>query len=202
MTRSSEATRKRILETAYDLFYQKGYGRVGIDDIAERANITKRTLYYHFESKDELLARVLEFHHGLALTRIQGWSARLSGDVNGLIDMLFAELAAWAGQPRWQGAGFTRLVMELADLPGHPARAIARRHKAAVEHWLATQLAERHVDDAEGAAKQVMLLLEGCLSLLLIHGDKLYADRAADAAKQLVARPTARHAAIKRKVIN
>jgi hypothetical protein len=33
--------------------------------------------------------------------------------------------------------GFTRLVIELADLPGHPARLIARRHKAMLETQLA-----------------------------------------------------------------
>jgi hypothetical protein len=37
-------------------------------------------------------------------------------------------LSGWASStPRWSGSGFTRLVVELADLPGHPARAIARR---------------------------------------------------------------------------
>jgi hypothetical protein len=35
-----------------------------------------------------------------------------------------------------------------------------------------------------------MLLLEGCLSLILIHGDRDYADAAAEAAKRLLARPS------------
>jgi hypothetical protein len=99
---------------------------------------------------------------------------------------MFDNLASWAGQPRWAGAGFTRLVMELADLPGHPARAIAKKHKTAVEKWLAEELAARQVDDAVAKARQVMLLLEGCLSLLLIHGDQKYAAEAAAAAKRLI----------------
>ena len=55
MSRSSDATRRRILDAAYELFYRKGFSRVGVDEIAELAGITKRSLYYHFESKDELL---------------------------------------------------------------------------------------------------------------------------------------------------
>jgi len=42
----------------------------------------------------------------------------------------------WAAKPRWSGGGFTRVVVELADLRGPPARAIARQHKIAVERWL------------------------------------------------------------------
>ena len=47
-----------------------------------------------------------------------------------MIDGLFSELAVWADKARWAGSGFTRLAIELADLPGHPARLIARRHES------------------------------------------------------------------------
>jgi AcrR family transcriptional regulator len=187
MARTAAATRRRILESAYELFYRQGFARVGVDAVAERAGLTKRTLYYHFRSKDALLAAVLEFHHEMALARIGRWSARLSGSVEAMIDALFADLADWAARPRWAGAGFTRLVMELADLPGHPARAIARRHKAAVERWLASELARRGVADAAERARDIALLLEGSMTLLLIHGDRAYAEAAARAAKRLVA---------------
>ena len=197
MARTAPATRRHILETAYELFYRKGFARVGVDRVAERAGVTKRTLYYHFRSKDALLAAVLAFHHDLALARIAQWSARLAGDVEATIDALFTDLADWAARPRWAGAGFTRLVMELADLPGHPARAIARRHKRAVEEWLAGELARRDVADPAARARDIVLLLEGSMALMLIHGDRAYAEAAARAAKRLVApaKPRQRRAA-------
>ena len=188
MGSKAEATRRRIIDAAYELFYRKGFARVGVDAVAAQASVTKRTLYAHFDSKDRLLAAMLETHHGLALERIRRWSERLSGDAGAMVKALFAELARWATKPRWSAAGFTRLVMELADLPGHPARAIARRHKAAIESWLADELAHRRVADAALRARQVKLLLEGCQTLMLIHGDKRYAEAAAQAAKRLVAR--------------
>ena len=76
--------------------------------------------------------------------------------------------------------------MELADLPGHPARAVASRHKIAVETWLASELAARKVASAAIRARQLVLLLEGCTSLMLVHGDRRYAEAAAEAAKRLV----------------
>jgi AcrR family transcriptional regulator len=186
MPRSAAGTRRRIIDAAYELFYRKGFARVGVDAIAAEAGVTKRTLYAHFDSKDRLLGAVLEHQHDLALERIRTWSARLSGGTDAMLTALFTDLASWAARPRWSGAGFTRLVMELADLPGHPARAIARRHKAAIESWLAQELARRHVRRAEQRARQIMLLLEGCQVLMLIQGDKRYAEAAAQAAVRLV----------------
>jgi AcrR family transcriptional regulator len=188
MARSAPATRRRILETAYALFHRRGFLRVGVDAVAAAAGITKRTLYSHFRSKDELLTAVLEFQHELALLRIRKWDEAVAGSPATLIDRLFADLARWAAKPRWEGAGFTRLVMELADLPGHPARAIASRHKAEVETWLAGALAAREGAAARQKAREVMLLLEGAMALMLIHGDRSYAAAAAAAARRLLAR--------------
>ena len=136
----SPALRQRILDTAYELFYRKGFSRVSVNEIAEIAGITKRSLYYHFDSKDQLLAAVLEAYHELAIARIRKWGVNLSGSRDAMVDSLFADLARWASRPRFTGAGFTRLVMELADLPGHPARAVARRHMGNLVRHHARQL--------------------------------------------------------------
>lgn len=188
MPRQATHTRRRILDAAYGLFYKGGFARAGVDAIAAAAGVTKRTLYYHFDSKDTLLAAVLDAQHELVFTRIQQWASRASGDPNALVGVLFAEFAAWAKQPGFQGSGFTRAAMELADLPGHPARAAARRHKAAIEGWLAEQFVQYGVGAARELARQVMLLIEGCHSLVLIHGDTRYTDTAAATARLLIAR--------------
>lgn len=187
MRGSGAATRQRILEAAYDLFYAEGFGRAGIDQVARQAGLTKRTLYYHFASKDALLAAVLEFHHSLALVRITEWAAPLvDADAGTFIEALFEALARWSRESRWAGAGMTRLVMELADLPGHPARAIAKRHKAAIEDWLMRAFDARGVPDPCTAARAIMLLLEGAQVMILISGDRDYAATAAAAARRLV----------------
>lgn len=190
MAKDAQATRRRILDAAYELFYQKGFGRVGVDDVAAAAGITKRTLYYHFPSKDDVLAAVLELHSELALARIRKYEDRYLGGAGEILDVLFAELSRWSAKPSWTGAGFTRVAMELADLPGHPARAIARRHKAAVEGWWAGLLERAGVPSATERAREVVLLMEGATALILIHGDRSYAEAAAQAAKRLVGEAT------------
>ena len=186
MPRSAERTRRRIIDAAYGLFYRKGFGRVGVDEIAAAAGVTKRTLYHHFKSKDELLGSVLELQSELALTRIQQREHRYSGSSDAILAVLFSDLAKWSATPGWTGAGFTRLVMELADLPGHPARSVARRHKVALETWWTGILRKARVASPAARAREVMLLMEGAIAMILIHGDLDYAAAAASAAKRLV----------------
>src|SRR5436305_14657228 len=109
MPRSSEATRRRILDAAYRLFYERGFSRVSVDEIAELAGFTKRSLYYHFESKDELLAAVLDLQHDLAFAQIRQYEDRYRGTPDEIISVLFATFARWSTQPGWTGSGFTRV---------------------------------------------------------------------------------------------
>jgi AcrR family transcriptional regulator len=187
MRRKKDQTRSRIIDAAYDSFWRSGYTRTNIEKIANRAGVTKRTLYSYFRSKDDLLATVLLRYSELAKDRLQRIGDRMPTDRDGIIDSLFGQLVGWANStPRWSGSGFTRLVVELADLPGHPARSIARNAKKVTEAWLALRLAKARVSNSGARARDIMLLMEGSLALMLIHGDRSYIDAAARAGKQLV----------------
>jgi AcrR family transcriptional regulator len=124
------------------LFRRRGYNRVGVDEVAAAAGITKRTLYYHFKSKDDLFASMLEAQHELTLEAFRIISEKLSGGPERIAEGIFRQLEIWSAKPGWAASGFTRLVIELADLPGHPARVIAKRHKAIMEANLAELLSE------------------------------------------------------------
>jgi AcrR family transcriptional regulator len=182
--RSKPQTRLRILDAAFGLFWRQGFLRVSMEDIAVRAGITKRALYQHFPSKDDLMAATLEHSSRLAIERLRAFPR--SNKPSTFIDTFFTDLSKWAAAPRWSGGGFTRVVVELADLRGHPARAIARKHKVAVEQWLADCLATGGVPSSRDHAREIMLLTEGAMALMLIHGDRSYAQTAARAAKRLV----------------
>jgi AcrR family transcriptional regulator len=186
MPRSAGKTRQTILDAAYVRFRRRGYARVSLDEIAAAAGVTKRTLYYHFRSKDDLLKAMLEAQHELALTAFRTFGDRLSGTANEIVQAMFDDIAVWSTRPDFAGTGFTRFVIELADLPGHPARAIARRHKVLLETQLANVLKRAKVPQAERRARELMLLSEGAVVMLLIHRDRRYVAAAARVANQLV----------------
>lgn len=183
-------TRHRILTAAYELFYQRGIARVSMDDIAAHAGLTKRAVYYHVRSKDDLIADAFEVHQTHLLREFQAWADAAEADGEDLVAALFAQLGAWARRPRWLGSGFSRVALELADLPGHPARRIASAHKREIETWLAARLGDTGHRDAEAQARKIMILIEGGMALALIHGDADYlASAAAAAADVASARP-------------
>ena len=71
MRRKSDATRRRIIDAAYEQVWRTGFNRTSLDTIAERAGITKRTLYSYFRSKDDLLEAVLSHYNDLAAQRLR-----------------------------------------------------------------------------------------------------------------------------------
>jgi AcrR family transcriptional regulator len=186
MRRKAEETRQQIIDAAYTLFYQIGFIRTSVDAIADAAGITKRTLYQHFKSKDELIEAVLEHQNRMALERIQRWADRITGKPDQMVMILFEKLAQWADRTGWQGSGFTRAAVEFADQPGHPARKAARRHKAELEMYLVEKFAAQNLDNVEQMVREILLLIEGCQSLTLIHDNLDYVDAARQAALILV----------------
>jgi AcrR family transcriptional regulator len=188
MPRNPTETRTRIYAAAYALFYRKGFQRTSLDDIAAKAGVTKRTLYYHVRSKDDLAGAMLAHQHGFVLQEMARWMGEAATQRQ-LVDQLFESVARWgasAGKRHWTGSGFTRMAMELADLPGHPARDATRRHKSAVQAELARRLEACGTRNAADLAAQLQMLLEGAMILMLIHGDPRYAKLAAGAARRLV----------------
>lgn len=186
MPRASGPTLARILDAGFRLFFRRGFARVSMDDIAAAAGVTKRTLYYHFDSKDALVGAVLDAQAEQSLAVMRAWVDPEAATPAAFAESLFGRLAHWMETPGWTGSGYTRLVMELADLPGHPAREVARRHKAAVEAWVATELAARGARAPGDAAATIALLIEGSAALRLIHGDARHADAARAAALSAV----------------
>jgi len=186
MVRTPKPTRERILDAANRLFYAEGIGRVSVDAVAEKAGVTKRTLYYHFRSKDDLIAGYLASRDQPNLNQFARWFEAGEGWPAGKVQAMFDGLARAARGPRWKGCGFLRTVAELANQPGHPAVKIGAAHKKKFEAWLADKLAEAGCADAALTARQIALLMEGAFSAMLIHRDPDYIRVAGETAADLI----------------
>jgi AcrR family transcriptional regulator len=158
-----------------------------VDEIAAAAGVTKRTLYMHFGSKDRLLEEVMTAQAGIAFAMFHKDIARGTGSAKRIVETMFDDMARWASRPRWPGSGYSRLAMELADLPGHPGRRIARDHKANLEALFAETLAENGIKDAGELSRRIWILCEGAMTMLVIHGDRDYMRAACEAAMVLLA---------------
>ncbi|MFE0702946.1 TetR/AcrR family transcriptional regulator [Streptomyces sp. NPDC058872] len=53
-------TRQRIQDVALELFAEQGYEKTSLREIAERLDVTKAALYYHFKTKEDILIGIFE----------------------------------------------------------------------------------------------------------------------------------------------
>lgn len=168
---------ERILRTAGDLFYQHGLHAVGVDMIAAEVGISKRTLYNHFPSKNDLIAAYL--------TRRVRPMPKVEGSPAGEILGFFEELGRWFGSADFRGCPLLNAVSELGD-PRHPAHAIARDGKERRRRWFRERLVSLGVPDPDGLALQLLLLSDGAIAQALVRGEPEVAAAAREAARVLL----------------
>jgi AcrR family transcriptional regulator len=186
MPKNAENTRNTIVDAAARLFYGEGIRAVSMDAVAAKAGLTKRTIYYHFPSKDHLVTAYLEAQDQPTLALYRRWYEEAGGDVAQRVRGIFQGLIEVADRVKWRGCGFMRTTAELASTPGHPAVKAGSAHKKRFEAWLAGALASEGVRDASAIARQVLLLLDGAATIMLIHRDADYIRSASEVAEKLV----------------
>ena len=192
MARSEIPTRERIISAASTLFYNDGIRGVSVDAVAEKAGVTKRTLYYHFRSKDDLVAAYLAGRDQPNLALFRKWFSEAEGGLPVKVEAIFRNLARSARHPKWKGCGFLRTSAELANMPGHPAVKIGAAHKKKFEEWLRATFAAEGIADPLQLARQILLLLDGSFAVVLLHRDPGYMETAGEAASSLTAAAMAR----------
>jgi AcrR family transcriptional regulator len=146
-----------VLRAATDLFYRQGINSTGIEQLAAAAHVSKRTLYQHFSSKDELVA---------AYVRGLSEQGRLSvPNVFGPVDrpprermLALFDLPLGDGPPL--GCPFLKTAAELAD-PRHPARAAAAQNKRDLIVALTKLACEAGAANPGELGPQIALLFDG-----------------------------------------
>lgn len=92
-TAHGAASRERLLDVAVELFARQGYGGTSVSAICRRAGVAPTALYWHFESKEGLLAAALDRATALWTERIERY-ARAASDRESRLDRLVAGLRA------------------------------------------------------------------------------------------------------------
>jgi AcrR family transcriptional regulator len=154
--------------------------------LAERAGVTKKTLYYYVRSKDELVAAYLSAHDQPTLALYQWWFAETNGSAADKVRGLFTRFGRAESSTKWKGCGFLRTTTELASTPGHPAVKADDAHKRRFEAWLGAALAEEGIADANSVARRTVVLLDGAAMVMLVQRDVAYVEVAGDVPARLV----------------
>ena len=168
----------RILETADRLFYLQGIRAVGVDTVAAEVGISKRTLYNHFPSKDALIAAYLQRRFKMPPLSDKAPTAQILGT--------FDSLERRFGSAGFRGCPFVNAVAELGA-EDRAVRKIAVAFKESRRVWFRDLLTQLGVDDPDGIATQLALLVDGSIAQNLVRDDPSMARAAKAAARILLA---------------
>ena len=170
--------KERILETADRLFYLQGIRAVGVDTIAAEIGISKRTLYNHFPSKDQLITAYL----ARRFVQPRPSDKPPVEQILGTFDSLERRFAT----KDFRGCPFVNAVAELGA-EDRSVKKIAVAFKESRRVWFRDLLMQLCVADAEGLATQLTLLVDGSIAQDLVRDDPTMARAAKQAARVLLA---------------
>lgn len=176
------SARKRIFNTAAELFYRRGIRAVGVEAIAAAADSTKMSLYRSFPSKDVLVAEWLRDHD---VNFWRAWDAmqeRHPGNPRKQLAAAFALLTKHVSDPNARGCPMANAAVEITE-KDHPARKVIEAHKAKLRARLAELCGRLGARDPGLLADQLFLLMEGAQvsTILGVRAPARNVARAADA---------------------
>ena len=171
--------RDRLIDTAGDLFYERGLPNVGINEVTERAGVARMTLYNNFDSKEALalaaFERQAEARRALFARRLA--RARTASDA---VKAMFDVSEELATQPGFCGCAFTNVAVQDPH-PAGPMHALVRAHKAWIRARFRDIAARAGHRKPDTAAQQLLALLDGASVEAFIQGsvDPIRASRQA-----------------------
>jgi AcrR family transcriptional regulator len=172
--------RKAILDAADGLFYRDGIRATSVDAVADEAGVTKRTLYHHFESKDDLIAAYLERRDEPTRVALAAKATAVADAPAARVLAVFDVLARFFATSDCRGCAFLNAASECAS--DSRVRRAAIAHKDATEAWFREQLTAAGSREPAAYAAMLMLLLDGALARSLLYPDGPPVRAARDAA--------------------
>lgn len=175
-------TRTRILMTAMELFWEKGFGSTSIADILSRSQVHSGSLYHFFPGKQDVLVGVLELYRD----GIEEWLLKPNWDgVDDPIDRIFALLNGYRIQLITTDCTYGCPIGNIALEIHEPDPQIRELLAANFSNW--SEAVQRCLDSAVGRlpratdrsalAEYILTVMEGAVMQARTYRDLGYFDR-------------------------
>jgi AcrR family transcriptional regulator len=151
--------RRRLLDTATRLFYEKGIHAVGIDRIIAEAGVAKGTFYKHFPSKEDLVIAYLEEVDRLGRAAV---AALPKQSPQKMISAIMGRISEAVVAGGWRGCPFLNAAAEYPD-PASPVRQAINARRVWYHDSLRNLLAEDGDPTPSVTASLLVALSDGLL---------------------------------------
>jgi AcrR family transcriptional regulator len=184
MNTSTSITREKILATAEQLIYQNGIQATGMDLLVKTSGVARKSIYRYFATKDEVAAAALNARD----VRWMNWFRAESDqapDARARILNMFTVLKGWFESEGFRGCAFINTAGEVGD-PQDPIRLIAKLHKQKLLAYTLELCEQLDIADPEPLANQLLILMEGAITVARVMGDYSSADSAQAVARLIL----------------
>ncbi|MFI8770375.1 TetR/AcrR family transcriptional regulator [Streptomyces sp. NPDC053792] len=187
--RGGRGARERILKAAAELFYEEGIHATGVARLAEKAEVSSRTFYQHFPSKNALVEEYLKtFEEQIS----RSFDEQLNGSGLSPQEQLLSVFTKVAEDPMtpsvasvMRGCPFHNAAVEAAgsmpDVTG-----VVQRYKQRFVERLAGLAAEAGARDPQHLGWQLAVLVEGATALSTSLDSDRPGHAAVEAARVLI----------------
>lgn len=184
MNTSTTNTREKILATAEQLIYQNGIQATGMDLLVKTSGVARKSIYRYFATKDDVAAAALNARD----VRWMDWFRTESDKADtpqARILKMFDVLKGWFESDGFRGCAFINTAGEIGD-PQDPIRLIARLHKQKLLDYMLELCEQLGIADPQVLAKQLLILVDGAITVARVMGDYSTAESARAVAQSML----------------
>ncbi|ELP5691499.1 TetR/AcrR family transcriptional regulator [Enterobacter ludwigii] len=189
MNKKPTDTREKILTTAEQLIYQNGIHAMGMDLLVKTSGVARKSIYRHFSNKEDVASAALNGRDERWMQWFRTESDKGETPQDRILNM-FTVLKSWFESEGFRGCAFINTAGEVGD-PDDPVRLIAKVHKQKLLDYALELSGQLNTGHAEELARQLLILMEGAITVTYVMGDRDAADNARDVAKVLLERVSA-----------
>jgi AcrR family transcriptional regulator len=183
-SREGLTARQRILETAYELFSQRGVRDVGVDEIIARSGVAKATLYNHFPTKNHLVLAFLDLREERWTHEMVETEARARAETpEEQLLAIFDVFGEWFRREDFDGPAFISVLLEMGRL--HPLGQASIQHLENMNELVARMAKEAGLREPHEFALSWHILMKGSI-IAATEGDAHAAERAQSMGQQLI----------------
>ncbi|SHH48797.1 TetR/AcrR family transcriptional regulator [Pollutimonas bauzanensis] len=180
----ASSTRARLLDTTEQLIYAGGICATGMDLIVKTSGVARKTIYRYYPTKEALVAAALQQRDERWMRWFIGATSDADAPAERLLSM-FPALRRWFASDDFRGCAFINAAGEIGGAAS-PIRAVCRLHKQGLLDYVRQLALACRVDDPEETARQLLVLIDGAITVALVTGDASIADSAERMAGRLI----------------
>jgi len=159
---------------------------MGMDLLVKTSGVARKSIYRHFANKEDVASAALTERDERWMLWFRTESDKGETPQDRILNM-FTVLKSWFESEGFRGCAFINTAGEVGD-PEDPVRQIAKMHKQKLLDYALELSGQLGVEHPAVLARQLLILLEGAITMSYVMGDWNAADNAREIAKLMLER--------------